>query len=659
MSDDNNRLKSMFRRFRSSDKDAGSKKSKKQSAKDLTQRQVRSVSNNRRFPSWKQWKRLPSVLTKTETRMLQAAFTVILLSLFTIGGWYFMTHRVETPTVGGEYTEALIGEPQLINPLYASASDVDADLTALVYSGLMRWDPNEGLVKDLASEIKTSEDGTTYEVTIRDDAQFHNGEPVRPRDVIFTVNAIQNPLYRSNLAANFQNVDVSQVDDTTVAFTLDEPFAPFLETLTVGILPADVWSDIPPRNAMLAALNLEPIGSGPYQFAEFAKNQKGQIQTYTLERNPDFYREPAMIEQLNFKFYTNGNAAVRALENKNVEGVSFVPSDLEQSVKENNAVQILRPKMPRAISLFFNQSISEKLQESAVRQAIVRTIDKQSILNDVLGGHGTTINSPILPDMLGYDAEAGQAGRDLEQARQLLDEAGYTKPEGATYREIPEGEREEETETDESTDEADTEAEEGDAEESGSEDNQETQSEEDDQAEEQEQPYALTFSLTTVQNPEFVAVAERIKQQMKEVGIKVQIRTVPSDTFYNRVLSTHEYELLLTGTLSGADPDPYPFWHSSQTDEGGLNLAQYENRQIDELLEQARSTTDEEKRAELYKEFQEKLIADAPAVFLYQSTYTYALPNKIKNVEIPRITEPSERWSDVNEWYIETRKTLK
>lgn len=643
----------MFRRFRSSD-DPESKKPNKQSAQDLTQRQVRSVSNNRRFPSWKQWKRLPNVLSKTETRVLQAAFAVILLSLFTIGGWFFMTQRVATPTVGGEYTEALIGEPQLINPLYASASDVDADLTSLVYSGLMRWDPNDGLVKDLASEIQTSEDGTTYEVTIRDDAQFHNEEPVRPRDVIFTVNAIQNPLYRSNLAPNFQNVEVSQIDDDTVAFTLGEPFAPFLETLTVGILPADVWSDIPPRNAMLAALNLEPIGSGPYKFAEFTKNQKGQIQTYTLERNPDFYRDPAMIERLNFKFYSNGNAAVRALENKNVEGVSFVPNDLEASVQEDSSVNIMHPKMPRAISLFFNQSMSETLREAGVRQAIVRAIDKQAILNDVLGGHGTTIDSPILPDMLGYDDAVGQSGRNLEKARELLDEAGYTKPEGATYREVPEDQREEADEQNEEETSEDAEGEEGDGDNAESDEQPET---EDEQT--QEQPYALTFNVTTVQNPEFVAVAERIKQQMKEVGVNVQIRTIPSETFYNQILSTHDYEILLTGTLSGADPDPYPFWHSSQTDEGGLNLAQYENRQIDEILEQARSTTDETKRAEFYKEFQEQVIADAPAVFLYQSTYAYAIADKIKNVDIPRITDPANRWSDVNEWYIKTRKTLK
>ena len=113
-----------------------------------------------------------------------------------------MSHRVEIPAVGGQYTEGLIGEPQFINPLYAIQSDVDQDLASLIYSGLMRWDPEEGFIPDLAESLTINEDGTVYTLKIRDNAKFHNGEDVRARDVLFTINAIQNTSYRSPSLTN-------------------------------------------------------------------------------------------------------------------------------------------------------------------------------------------------------------------------------------------------------------------------------------------------------------------------------------------------------------------------------------------------------------------------------------------------------------------------
>ena len=167
-----------------------------------------------------------------------------------------------------------------MNPLYANANDTDADLTKLVYSGLVRWDPNQGLVNDLAQEISLSDDQKTYTIRLRTDARFHNGEPVTAQDVFFTIGAIQDPNYRSPLAQSLRGVVMSVVDDTTITFQLEAPFAPFLSSLTVGILPANIWGEIAPKNTPLSAMNLEPIGSGPYSFANFAKDKRGVIRSY-------------------------------------------------------------------------------------------------------------------------------------------------------------------------------------------------------------------------------------------------------------------------------------------------------------------------------------------------------------------------------------------
>jgi len=575
-------------------------------------RQVFSVSKGKAFPSWKQWKQLPRVLNPLERRVLLGCLSAMVISLVWIGGWYVATHRTEIPTAGGTYTEALIGEPQYINPLYATSSDVDADLTRLVYSGLLKWDPTQGLIFDLASNIAVSEDGKTYTVTIRDNAYFHNGDPVRARDVIFTIDAIQNPQYRSPLAVSFRGVLVSQVDDKTIAFQLEEPFAPFLSTLTVGILPADVWGDIEPRNAPLASRNLEPVGSGPYRFSKFTKDKSGTILSYTLKRNEGYYGEQPLVGELVFKFYADADEAIRALENRNVEGVSFVPSDAEPEVEKNHSVTLLRPSIPREIVLYFNPDQQAAFDTAELRKAIAMAIDKTAVLNAAVHGHGRVIDAPILPGMIGEHPDVAKIAQDIAGANTLLD-ALYPKPEGAAYR-LPSKDA--------------TEGE-------------------------------LTFTVKTVQSPEFVQAAQTLADQLKAIGIRLDIVSVPGEEFFASVIDPRDYEMLLTGVLLGVDPDPYPFWHSSQAREGGLNLAQYGNRKADTLLEEARSATDAETRATKYREFQDLLAADIPAIFLYQSTYSYAISTKVRNVTIDRIATPADRFANVTSWYVKTRKTLK
>ncbi len=132
-----------------------------------------------------------------------------------------------------------------------------------------------------------------------------------------------------------------------------------------------------------------------------------------------------------------------------------------------------------------------------------------------------------------------------------------------------------------------------------------------------------------------------------------------SGSFYADVIQPKSYQILLTGTLLGLDPDPYPFWHSSQTKENGLNFALYANRNVDTLLETARKATNPDDRAKAYRDFQDLLAADVPAVFLYQSTYAYAIATKIKNVRLDRIISPADRFAEVETWYTKTKKALR
>ncbi|MEK7619931.1 MAG: peptide ABC transporter substrate-binding protein [Patescibacteria group bacterium] len=580
-------------------------------------RQVFAVRKMKGFPSWKQWQQLPGILTQTERRILGGAIVVLILSILGWGGTYVVSHRVEIPAVGGQYTEGLIGEPQFINPLYAIQSDVDQDLASLIYSGLMRWDPEEGFIPDLAESLTINEDGTVYTLKIRDNAKFHNGEDVRARDVLFTINAIQNTSYRSPLADQFYNVTVVQEDDKTVSFVLEGAFAPFVQSLTVGILPAGLWAEILPQNAPLAALNLQPVGSGPYEFAEFSKDKKGSIRSYTLKRNDDYYAQAPYIEELTFKFYPDAIALQEALANKNVEGASVVGYEAREDVQNNRNVELVEPFSLRETVLYFNQNLSVALKDLSVRQAIQKAIDKSTLVNDVYGESARVIHAQILPGQVGYD-ETLVDTYDPSVANTLLTDSGYAQEEGSDIRLLKSS----------------------------------LQSEE-------EPGKTLRLTLTSTDLPDMRLVAEKIQGNLRAIWMEVELSFVSPELIATDVIAPRNFELLLAPILFEADPDPYTFWHSSQSKGSGLNLVGYSNSEVDTLLVEGRALTDTTARAEKYKAFQALLAKDLPVLYLYQSTYGYALPKKLQHPGIEQIVIPSDRFSDITSWYIKTKKALR
>lgn len=596
-------------------------RSAKKQAGDLTKKQVLQLTTNHRFPTWKQWKHLPTILSKSEKKILQISLAVGVVSFITLCGWWLAAHRVIAPVVGGSYTEGLVGSPQFINPLYASASDVDSDLTSLIYSGLFRWTQENGLQPDLAESYTISEDQKTYTIKLRDNAKWHNNDPVRSSDVLFTIQSIQNPAYHSPLAVSFRGVTASEVDELTAQFVLSEPFAPFLSSLTVGILPSALWAELPPKNFPLTSLNLSPVGSGPYKFEKYFGTKSGEIKSYTLVRNPAYYGEPAKIEHLIFKFYNDAEAAVTALENQNVEGVSFVPSYLIESIAKNKNINLLHPTMPQAVTLFFNEGAQPLLQNDNIKKALALAINKEEIVNSVLSDNGTVIDSPILPGQPSFDPTIEKIEQDTVAAIALIDKTDYTSvsPDGYRAKKIKKTENGESVESLEE----------------------------------------LTLNLTTVNQPTFVRTAEMIAAQAKTVGIKIQIETTEPTLLYEEVIKPRAYQMLLTATQYGLDPDPYPFWHSSQIKDPGLNLSLYSNRKVDELLEKARSTNNIGERVAAYQEFQKLIVADLPAIFLYQPTYTYAVSSKIKNISLQQIQSPADRFQNITDWYIKTKNVIK
>lgn len=556
------------------------------------------------------------------------------------------------PAVGGKYAESIVGQPTYINPLYAAANDADRDITQLVFSGLLKYN-GESFEPDLAEKYTIGEDQKTYTVHLKQNIEWHDGEPLTINDVLFTVAAIQNPHYKSPLQATLAGVKLQQIDGETVQFQLEEPFAPFLTALTFGILPEHIWKDIDPSSASLAQINLSnPIGSGPYQFKSLAKDSKGSIKQYTVERNQHYYAPPAYLEEITFKFYPDFPSAVAALESNKVDGMSFLPQNLLENVNGKKNITFNELSLPQATALFFNQNQNKALQDKRVRQAFAHAIDKQQ-LSEAIKTSIKVIEAPILEGYIGFHEAIKTYEPNQDTANSLLDQAGWQQTSEEEFKNILQKEQEAALEElSKNSEEGGTDTLSLDAAIEIPEDSQLS-------FYRKKGDEILTLTITTVNQPEMIAVSEHIKNSLRAVGVLTRVEVVPSTEIASEVITPRAYEILLYGEILGADPDPYPFWHSSQKQGTGLNLALFSNTKADTLIEAARKTNDTEVRAEKYRKFQDILVSEIPALFLYSPTYTYPLPSTIQGFDLTKISTPSDRFAQIDQWYIKTARRLK
>jgi ABC-type transport system substrate-binding protein len=631
----------------------------------------------RRVPTPKQWIRFPGLLSEREKYAFGIALLVFVISIGWFGSLILSSYRTTVPAVGGRYIEAVVGTPQRVNPLFASINDIDVDIVRLVYSGLMRHDAEQRLVPDLATKFEVSEDKKTYTFALRKTALWHDGEPFTADDVVYTFEAIQDPAVGSPLLVSFQGVLVEKIDDYTVTFTLPEPFPSFLSSLTVGILPEHIWLDIPTEQIRLSQKNIQPIGTGPYAFFKLVKDEKGQILQYELKRFEDWYRQTPYIETFVFAFYTSYDGpggAIQDLREKKVNGLHFVPYDLREQVNRKHLQQYTL-QLPQYTALMFNQTKEIALEEKDVRTALAYALDKERILREALENEGQIIYSPILPGFPGYNPEQEKTPYNTNLANELLDGV-YDRLEADEYKKqltdqaVVTYRAENGIGTNTSTEDGTEEVE------SSGENTTEvvpTEIPEDvldrinssvDSLIDPAQPFfrtdedgnILSLTIVTSDTAEYNHAAKLIAGMWQEIGIYTEIILVPAKDISREVLKNRNYDVLLYGMIVGNDPDQYPFWHSSQVAFPGLNLSQYVNRSIDTILEEAREGTDSAEQAELYGKFQDQLLADVPAVFLYMPTYTYVIGDMVTGFEVVRISHPADRFNSIESWYTKTKR---
>jgi len=549
------------------------------------------------------------------TRHIRWQILLILLGIVLVG--ILLTYlainytTVIRPGEGGTYVEGIVGLPQILNPLLSGYNGVDRDICALIFSGLTRLSEHGEVEADLARGWEVEANGLIYTFHLRSNAYWHDGTPVTAADVVFTVNLLQAPGFPGppDLGSRvWQAVTVEEVDRRTVRFTLTEPYAPFLDYTTVGILPAHLLKGTGAADLPAAEFNFNPVGSGPFQLAELQVEDE-IVTSLVLERVPRHYRDRSYLDRVQFRFYPSQQAVLNAYEAGEVEGIArILPADLERT-RALPALNLFSAHVAEYGLVLLNQGRSDLpfFQEPEVRQALMYALDRQQIIDTVLDGQALIAHSPIIPGTWAYKSDVLRYEYAPDRANGLLNNAGWVQRVADAGLRSKEGRR-------------------------------------------------LEFTLLTSSEPERIGIADMLVEQWAALGITVTVETA-SPLEVREALGRRDFEAILVNVALPGDPDPYPFWHEMQI-ENGQNYAGFVHRRASEVLEQARITTRVEQRRELYHEFQEIFAQEVPALLLYVPVYTYGVDERIRDVQIGPLMYPSDRFRTISDWWIVPRRVF-
>lgn len=517
---------------------------------------------------------------------------------------------VNVPATGGSYVEGVVGSPTVINPILtprmAQANPIDQDLSDLVFEGLTTLDEKGQVSPCLATDWQVSEDGRSYEFNLRHGVTWHDGAPFTAADVVFTVQAIQDPAYQGDAALHelWRNVHVEQLDNYTVRMTLQEPFPSFLDYTTIGLLPTHLLSDVPASRLRADEFSTQhPVGTGMFMVESVTPDR------VVLKANPHYWGSQPFLGQLEFSFFGDEAALLASYQRGEIQGFHPLRSDKIADLAGLSGAQLYSAQSAGYGLVYLNLSreTCPFFQVKEVRQALLYGLDRQSIVDGALGGQGVVADSPLPPILWANDPSIRQYGYDPQRAIGLLDAAGWADTGGDGVRD--------------------------------------------------KDGVALAFELLTSDDSTMTNVAQQMANQWRAIGVSVTVRAVKADQLPGLVRS-REFDAVLAEVALTADPDPYPLWHSTQATGSGQNYGGFSDEAADLAMEQARSTLDPQVQTAAYHRFQEIFAEEVPALLIYYPTYTYVVNSEVKQVQLSPLFRTSDRFRNVADWYLETSQIV-
>lgn len=451
-----------------------------------------------------------------------------------------------------------------------------------IYDQLVQFkDESTELEPDLAEKWDVSEDGLQYTFYLKEGVKFHDGTEVNADAVKFSIDRQTNPDHEFYNTGTYPYAEftfgpiksVEVVDEYTIKFTLNEPFAPFL-----GNMAMHAASIVSPEAVKKygADFTKNPVGTGPYKFVSWTPGVE-----IVLEKNDDYFKDAPSIEKLIFKPITEAQTRLAELEAGNIDVmVNIPPDDLERLRGNEKVTMIEQPGMHVWWTAFNTQRAP--FDNVKVRQAVNYAIDKDAIVNGILQGSGEVANSPLPPTVWGHNPNVKNYDYDLDKAKELLAEAGYPDGFEVTYW-VPE---------------------------SGS---------------GMQQPQAMAAAIQS----DLAKIGVKVKIQTLEWGAYLDKVFVPAE---QNEMDMHQ----MSWIGDNGDPDNflYILFSGAQWPAAGFNDSYYKNDKVDELLKKARVTKDKEERTAMYEEAQELIMADAPWIVVDHEKQLIATSSRVKNFKL-------------------------
>ncbi len=512
---------------------------------------------------------------------------------------YNQAFVVSTPVPGGTVVEGVVGIPRFVNPVLA-VTRADQDMSALIFSGLMKINTEGILIPDLAESITRSDDGKTYNIIMRRDNLFHDGTPLTARDVAFTIGLIQNPDLKSPLRGNWAGVTLEEISEYELNIVLDEAYTPFIENFTIGIIPRHIWSELPLEQIPFSQRNTEPIGSGPFSLEKVVRNDAGLIETYELERA----ESDVKLEALTIRFYQNEDDLTKAFgEGKLTSTTNLRAADIA-TIVDTNTYNIIEKPLPRVFALFFNQNKSVALRDAAVREALDIAIDRNALVENTLSGYGVPTDTPLPPT----SADATLPPRTIDvvaETTRILSRAGWQKNQNGLWEKRIDG-----------------------------------------------NAVTLSFTVRTAHTDLLSDTAGAVIEAWRAIGIQVDIEKYEQSDLLQAVIRPRDFEILLFGLDMNRTVDLYPFWHSSQREDPGLNIAQYANIEVDNLLADARTATSSNDRDAKAVTAMNIIKNERPALFLFVPSLPYVVHKDVSTAPMEGLSKPHERFMNIESWFV-------
>ncbi len=496
-------------------------------------------------------------------------------------------------------------EPTVFNPLMVHI-EVDDGVHFSVFDALFRIDPQGVIQPNLAVEVPDqknggiSEDGLKWRIRLRDDVRWHDGTPFGAEDVKFTLELIMNPNFRSWRTAGHALVrDITVISPTEISWRMEEPFAPYLSFLTeTFIVPKHILEK--EANPNSAAFNQAPVGTGPFKWGQRVAGDHLE-----LVANPDYFGEGPHIERLVFKYIPDLTVLYTQFKSGDVDLVGqpyITPDHYGEAKTLPNRVVTLVPRT--SFESFYLNLERPQFKELAVREALYAAIDKESIIQGLYYGVPTPTETFMPRQSFFFNANLPLHQFDLNRAGKILDQAHWAK--GADGIRVKNGVR-------------------------------------------------LSFTnSTTSGDPLREQVQQFLQQSFAQLGVEMKISNLPAAVMWGEFWMQSQFDSVIVGSsyLIGADPDVTNRLHSrSIAVKGGRgsNNAQYNNPEVDALLDKGARTFDPEARRAIYSRIQELVRRDLPFLPLYQNNAVEGLKKGI-NGFVPNGNTRTESWNALA-WY--------